>query len=47
MLTLPQGRPPRIENLENQNIEISLIDFCANYQPISTKFSEIFYLAEE
>jgi len=32
---------------KKQNIEISSIDSCANYEPISTKFSENFNLAEE
>jgi len=39
---------PNLEIFENfENIEISSIDICANYKPLSTKFSIFFDLAEK
>jgi len=37
----------KFKMFKNQNIEILSIDICANYEPISTKFSENFHLAEK
>jgi len=41
------GRPPKIKKFVAKIIEISLIDICGNYEPISSTFSEINVLSGE
>jgi len=41
------GQAPQNENFVNENIAISSIDICGNYELICTKFSEIVLLNRE